>query len=147
MRTLNPKHPAHENVYGHFAGRQENGHFDRYNPDMQSFINRVWNRNLGVVAAMSHSGIGGDVTNGFVQFVANDPQMFLNLVAWLSDVRDALPRADQPSIEVRSKTIPNGIYGGPEESTHHLTVMMRSPRFKNKADANRWWGVLVQSYN
>lgn len=147
MNTLNPKHIQHENVYDHFAERQGDGHFDRYNPDMQSFVNRVWNKQLGVVAAMSHSGIGGDVTNGFVQFVANNPVMFLNLIAWLSDVRDALPRAAQPSIEIRSKTIPKGVYAGPDGHTHYLTVMLRSPRFKNKADANRWWGLLVQSYN
>lgn len=147
MKTLNPKHLEHEHVYGHFADRQENGHFDRYNPDMQSFINRVWNQNLGVVAAMSHSGIGGDVSNGFVQFVANDPSMFLGLIAWLTDVRDVLPRVDQPSIEVRSKTVPHGFPKDVVDATHHLTVMFRSPRFKSKSDANRWWTNLVQSYN
>lgn len=147
MTTLTPRDPAHEAIYYHFVERQDNGQFDRYNPDMQSFVNRVWNKNLGTVAAMSHSGIGGDVTNGFVQFVTNDPIMFMKLIEFLTEVRDVLPRSDQPSIEIRSKTTPNGIELGDSDATHYLTVMMRSPRFKNKNDANRWWAQLVQSYN
>jgi len=143
MTTLNPIHVEHEKVYNHFVDRQENGQFDRYNTDMQSFINRVWNKNMGVVAAMSHSGIGADVSNGFVQFVTDNPSMMVRLIAWLSDVRDRLPRKDQPTVEIRSKTTPTGITVG----THYLTVMFRTPRFKSKEDGNQWWSKLVQSYN
>lgn len=147
MKTLTPKHIAHENIYEHFAERQGNGHFDRYNADMQSFINRVWNKNLGVVAAMSHSGIGADLANGFVQFVANSPTMFLDLIEWLNEVKESLPRKDQPVIEIRGKSIPKAAEKGADESTHHLTVMFRTPRFFSKDQANGWWSNLVQSYN
>ncbi|ABY63251.1 hypothetical protein ST201phi2-1p428 [Pseudomonas phage 201phi2-1] len=143
MKTLNPIHADHEKVYNHFVDRQENGQFDRYNADMQSFINRVWNKNLGVVAAMSHSGIGADVSNGFVQFVADNPSMMVRLIGWLTEVRDALPKLQQPTVEIRSKTTPNHI----DDATHYLTVMFRTPRFKTKDDANTWWSKLVQSYN
>lgn len=149
MSTLNPIRVEHEAIYGYFVDRQENGQFDRYNPDMQSFINRVWNKNLGVVAAMSHSGIGSDLTNGFVQFVTDNPSMMVRLQAWLSDVRDAMPRKDQPTIEIRSKTVPKNVL--PTDTTnpftHYLTVMLRSPRFHSKDQANTWWSNLVQSYN
>ncbi len=147
MITLNPIQVEHENIYGYFVDRQENGHFDRYSPDMQSFINRVWNNNLGTVAAMSHSGIGGDVTNGFVQFVTDNPTMMVKLISWLNDIREALPRKSQPVIEIRGKSIPNGVDPGNNGGTHYLTVMFRSPRFRSKDHANQWWSDLVQSYN
>lgn len=147
MQVLTPINIEHEAIYGHFVDRQDSGHFDRYNPDMQSFINRAWNKNLGVVAAMSHSGIGADVSNGFVQFVADNPSMMVRLISWLSEVRDKMSKSNQPTIEIRSKSIPKGVYAGSNDATHYLTVMFRTPRFKTKSEANRWWGSLAQSYN
>ncbi len=135
------KQVEHEHVFNHFAGRQEEGRFDRTNPDILTFINHVWNRNLGSVAALSHCGIGESVTNGFVQFITDDPIMQHDLSVFLTQVRDALPREDQPSIEIRSKTLPHEFKG--DKVTHFMTVMMRSPRFKSRNEGNRWWERLA----
>lgn len=144
QKTVNVSNPEQEPIYGYFTDRQDGGHFDRYPPDLQTFANHIWNKNLGVAVAMSHSGIGEDVTNGFIQFICNDPMMQVRLLSYLTDVRDSFKRNDQPSIEIRSKSVPNVKnpvwYDG---VTHYITVMFRTPRFRSKSHANQWWSMLA----
>lgn len=139
-KIVNASMPAQDNLYLYFVDRQDNGQFDRYNLDMQTFINHIWNKNLGVTVAMSHSGIGSDTTNGFIQFICDNPMMQLRLLARLTELRDAMPRAEQPVIEIRSKSTPSVKNPEwPEDITHYITVMLRTPRFRNKSEASAWW--------
>lgn len=145
QQTVYVNDVAQEPIYEYYVERQDSGQFDRYNADMQTFINYLWNRNLGVTVAMSHSGIGADVTNGFIQLICDNPIMQLRLQAVLTELRDQLPRDDQPTIEIRSKSVPR--VDKPEWSediTHYITVMLRTPRFRTKTQANEWWSKLAE---
>lgn len=140
-RTIDSSNIKHEVIYDHFAERQDKGQFDKYNKDMLTFINRIWNANMGVVTAMSHSGIGADVTNGFIQFVCDDPMQFHKLVCSLTQLRDCIPRNEQPTVEIRSKSIPREMTV--DGFDNYVTAMFRTPKFKNLAHANRWWTALA----
>jgi hypothetical protein len=146
--AVNCKNLSHEALYDHFATKQDGGRWDKYNTDMLTFVNYIWNRNLGSVVAMSHSGIGEDVSNGFIQFICDNPFMMNDLLSELSTVRDITSRASQPTIEIRSKSLPREIEISGKIS--HITVMFRSPRFRNRAEASVWWKALAakvtQSY-
>lgn len=138
--------PAQEPLYLYFVERQENGQFDRYNDDMQTFINRIWNRDLGVTVAMSQSGIGASVTNGFVQFLCDGPVMQTRLINYLTEVRESFTRDDQPVIEVRTKSVPRNVNGDwSKDITHYITIMFRTPRFRNLNVAKEWWGKLTNN--
>lgn len=146
--AINCKHVAHEALYDHFAKKQDDGRWDKYNKDMLTFVNYLWNRNLGSVVAMSHSGIGEDVSNGFIQFICDHPVMMNDLISELSTVRDITSRASQPTIEIRSKSLPRDVEIPGMQS--HITVMFRSPRFRSRTEASIWWATLAdkvsQSY-
>lgn len=144
-RTANASMPEQEPIYFYYLERQDKGQFDRYNPDMQTFANHIWNKRLGVAVAMSHSGIGADITNGFMQFICNDPMMQTRLIVKLTEIRDSFPRDSQPVIEIRSKSVPT--VKDPEwydDIGAFITIMFRTPRFNSKAQANDWWASLAR---
>ena len=146
--TINCKNIAHEALYDHFEKKQDEGRWDKYNADMLTFVNYLWNRQMGSVVAMSHSGIGEDVSNGFIQFICDHPVMLNNLISELSTVRDITPRTVQPTIEIRSKSLPRDVDIPGIHS--HITVMFRTPRFRTRTEASGWWstlaGKVTQSY-
>ena len=146
--TLNCKNVTHEAIYDHFAKKQDEGRWDKYNADMLTFVNYLWNRQMGSVVAMSHSGIGEDVSNGFIQFICDHPAMLNDLISELSTVRDITPRLVQPTIEIRSKSLPREIDIPGKHS--HIVVMFRTPRFRTRSEASGWWATLAskvtQSY-
>lgn len=140
--TLNCKNIQHEPVFEYFTKKQDEGRWDRYNADMLTFINYIWNRNMGSVVAMSHCGIGEDVTNGFVQFICDHPVMLNELISELSTVRDITSRASQPTIEIRSKSLPRDLEVKDKHS--YVTVMFRTPRFRSRNEASKWWSELAE---
>lgn len=147
MKTLTPRDIEHENIYQHYATREDDGRFSKSDPHMRAFTKKIWDMDLGTTVAMSHSGHGLEVRKGYLQVIADNPMMFLKLVTWLSDIRDRLPAKDKPVVEVRSKAIPKVVYAGVGDNTQHLVVMFHTPSFKDRVSANRWWSNLVQSYN
>lgn len=145
---LEPKHLAFEAVYEHYHAKVENGRFAANKAYVQILLNHVLDRNLGCPVASSYTGIGGDITNGFVQFIVDNPYMFTELNCWLVNVMDRFTQCDRPSINIRSKTLPKEFIT--DNDKQYITVMLRTPKFRDMKHANSWWeklALIVQSYS
>lgn len=145
---VSPKHLSHEPIFNHFVGKYEDDRFKNTSQDVKDLMEYVVNKDLGCPVAASYSGIGSDVSNGFVQFICDNPFQFLELNTYLVEIMDMFPQKDRPCINIRSKSLP------PELETDYdkqfITVMFRTPKFRNRDHARQWWGSLshnVQSYS
>lgn len=145
---LTSKHMAHEPVYRHFTDKLDNGRFDRLHPDMQVLVDHVTSARLGCPVASSFSGIGADITNGFVQFIVDNPVQFHDLNIFLVEIMDRFEQRQRPCINIRSKSLPKELTTDTDKQ--FITVMFRSPKFHDRKHANAWWTKLsdiVQSYS
>lgn len=144
---LTSKHLAHEPVFAYFMDKFESGRFGTNNPHMKTLMDYVVNRQLGVPVASSYSGIGEDLTNGFIQFIVDNPVQFHDLNIFLVELMDSFEQRERPCINIRSKTLPREFVT--DDDKQYITVMFRSPKFRNRQHAKEWWETLgkhVQSY-
>lgn len=145
---LTSKHIDHEPVYSHFYQKVATGRFDNVHKDMQSLILHVVDKRLGCPVATSFSGIGAEITNGFVQFIVDNPVQFHDLNIFLVEIMDMFDQKERPCINIRSKTLPKEFTNADDKQ--FITVMFRSPKFRNRVHVNEWWATLaknVQSYS
>lgn len=146
--TMEPKHIAFTDVYKHYLDKVDNGRFSGNPPEIRTLIDYVMNHSLGCPIASSYTGIGSQITNGFVQFVVNNPVRFSELSCWLVDVLNHFNDGERPVVTIRTKNIPKE-YATPQYN-QHIVVMFRTPKFRDRRHANQWWTKLekiVQSYS
>lgn len=146
--TMHPKHFVFDEVYEHYLDKVDNGRFTKNPEDMRIFMDHVMNSILGCPVASSFTGIGADITNGFVQFVVDNPYKFTELNCMLVDIMDRFASGDRPTINIRSKTLPKEFIS--EQYKQFIVVAFRSPPFKDRKHAEHWWAKLakiVQSYS
>lgn len=147
-RTMYPKHFVFDEVYTHYLDKIDNGRFTNNPENMRIFMDCVMNRNLGCPVASSFTGIGADITNGFVQFIVDNPYKFTDLNCWLVEVMDHFASGDRPTINVRSKTLPKEFIS--EQYSQFIVVAFRTPPLRDRKHAEQWWAKLariVQSYS
>lgn len=144
---LTSKDLAHEPVFRHYIGKLESGRFDSNNPNMKTLIDHVIRYDLGCPVASSYTGIGADLTNGFIQFIVDNPVQFHNLNVFLVELMDRFEQRERPCINIRSKSLPAQFVTDTDKQ--YITVMFRSPKFRDRTHAKVWWETLakhVQSY-
>jgi hypothetical protein len=139
---------AHEPVYRHFLDKLDTGRFSSLHKDVQTLVDFVLDERLGCPVASSYSGIGADITNGFVQFIVDNPVQFHDLTIALVEIMDRFEQRERPCINVRSKSLPREFVTPRDQQ--FITIMFRTPKLRDRKHAEAWWAKLaghVQSYS
>lgn len=145
---MEPKHLAFNEVYKHYLDKIDNGRFSGNSIEIKTLIDFVLNRQLGCPIASSYTGIGADITNGFVQFVVNSPVRFSELSCLLIDIQNHFSDGSRPTVTIRTKSLPTQFKT--VNYNQHMVIMFRTPKLRNRDHACLWWGKLaqiVQSYS